>query len=231
MSDNLVKSKFGYFGKVPVRGDFIQDQLPADFIESWNEWLQATLAVSREQLADNWLDCYLTSPIWHFALSPGVCGESAIVGTLMPSVDRVGRHYYFTLASPVEHPISAFWEQKQWSQESEELVLKLLDDETDFASWVSELNQNMWFGGLPTVGTDTRIVDTEQSNHRVLINEGHIESSHMLHLAYRERYDRYCLWWTSGSERVPACTLITSGLPFVGQFSAMLDGCWEEWGW
>lgn len=224
-------NKFGYFGKVPFRGDFIQDKLPSGFVESWNEWLQATSAVSREQLAERWLDCYLTSPIWHFALSPGVCGDKAMVGTLMPSVDAVGRHYYFTLASEVKHPITAYWAQRKWSEKSEDIVLQLLDEETDFAIWASELNRHDLFEDLTDTEIKFEVGDCDQSHHKILITDGPIASPHLLHQAYTEAYGQYCLWWTSGSDRVPACTLVTRGLPLVGQYSAMLDGKWLEWGW
>ncbi|WP_432464167.1 TagF domain-containing protein [Agarivorans sp. QJM3NY_33] len=32
-------SGFGYFGKVPARGDFIQGHLPNDFVSAWRECL------------------------------------------------------------------------------------------------------------------------------------------------------------------------------------------------
>ncbi|GAL04531.1 protein phosphatase ImpM [Photobacterium aphoticum] len=63
-------------------------------MDSWSEWQQAILSVSREQLGEEWADCYLTSPVWHFALSPGACGKQGMVGTLMPSIDQVGRHFF-----------------------------------------------------------------------------------------------------------------------------------------
>ncbi|MGF1702375.1 type VI secretion system-associated protein TagF [Photobacterium makurazakiensis] len=223
-------ANFGYFGKVPIRGDFIQDQLSTDFIECWSEWLQAVLAVSREQLGDEWLECYLTSPIWHFALSPGVCGSRSVIGTLMPSVDLVGRHFYFTLAMEVELPPVAFWQDRQWSQLSEQLVLKLLDDDTDLTQWLEGLNSSDWFVALSDTFSTVQ-VKSEQSNQLVLAGDEILQPSHLLHHAYREHLNHYCIWWTSGSERVSECTLLTNGLPLVSQFSAMLDGNWGKWGW
>ena len=86
----------GFYGKLPARGDFVQRNLPRSFIDPWDNWLQEALAGSREQLGEQWLRSYLTSPVWRFALSGGLCGEQVVAGVLIPSVDRVGR--YFPLA-------------------------------------------------------------------------------------------------------------------------------------
>ncbi len=83
----------GFYGKLPVVGDFVSRRLPNEFIKPWDGWLQSAIAASREELGDEWLNSYLTSPIWRFLLSPGVCGNKAVAGIMMPSVDRVGRYY------------------------------------------------------------------------------------------------------------------------------------------
>ena len=56
----------GFYGKLPAHGDFVQRNLPLDFVEPWDEWLQQSLSASKEALQDKWLETYLTSPIWHF---------------------------------------------------------------------------------------------------------------------------------------------------------------------
>ena len=92
----------GFYGKIPSLGDFVSRRLPRRFITPWETWLQEAMANSRQQLGDSWLDNYLTSPMWRFALTPGICGESGWAGIIMPSVDRVGRYYPFTLATRLE---------------------------------------------------------------------------------------------------------------------------------
>jgi type VI secretion system protein ImpM len=44
---------------------------------------------------------YLTFPVWRFLLPVGVLGSTAWTGVLMPSVDRVGRYFPLTLATPL----------------------------------------------------------------------------------------------------------------------------------
>ncbi len=82
-----------------IVGDFVSRRLPASFV------LLGRMAASRlclpaeTELGAEWLETYLTSPIWRFALSGGVCGDRACAGIFMPSVDKVGRYFPLTLAA------------------------------------------------------------------------------------------------------------------------------------
>ena len=87
----------GLYGKLPTHGDFLRRRVPDDFVASWDAWLQRAIADSRSALGDRWLEIYLTSPIWRFALCAGICGEAPVAGLLAPSVDRVGRYFPLTL--------------------------------------------------------------------------------------------------------------------------------------
>lgn len=89
---------FGFYGKLASRGDFVSRGLPQSFIQPWDQWLAAGLQASQQQLGEQWLQAYLVSPLWRFALAPGVCGESPVVGVVMPSIDRVGRYFPLTVA-------------------------------------------------------------------------------------------------------------------------------------
>lgn len=93
----------GWHGKLPSLGDFATRRLAPDFVSLWDGWLSAGLA--QQRLAADWPQAYLASPSWCFLLMPGALpgalGRQAWVGVLMPSVDRVGRYYPFTLAQPL----------------------------------------------------------------------------------------------------------------------------------
>lgn len=91
----------GWFGKLPILGDFAQRRLPHDVVERWDAWLQAGITDSRAALGEAWLDNYLTAHVWHFVLMPGVLGPHAWAGVWMPSVDRVGRYFPLTLLAPL----------------------------------------------------------------------------------------------------------------------------------
>jgi type VI secretion system protein ImpM len=120
----------GWYGKIPNLGDFASRRLPSRFIVAWDDWLQRALASSRAQLGGQWLDLYLTSPVWRFLLMPGVCGSAAWAGVLMPSVDRVGRYFPLTIA--LELPQVALRQDRlerlsAWLAQAEGAALATLD--------------------------------------------------------------------------------------------------------
>ena len=89
----------GFHGKLPGRGDFVQAGVPRAFVQAWDDWCQAMLAGSREALGERWQSVWLEAPIWRFRLSPGLCGPGAATGLWLPSVDRVGRYFPFTIVA------------------------------------------------------------------------------------------------------------------------------------
>lgn len=113
----------GFFGKVATHGDFVSRRLPAGALMAWDTWLQAALRCSRGQLGDSWLDAYLAAPMWRFMLAPGVCGTAAWTGVLMPSVDRVGRHFPLTVAAALPAAVAL---HDSWYDAVEALALSAL---------------------------------------------------------------------------------------------------------
>lgn len=109
----------GWHGKLPSLGDFASRRLDGDFVEAWDGWLAAGLLKLREADAAEWLDAYLASPSWRFLLTPGVlpgeAGRQGWAGVLMPSVDRVGRYFPFTIVQPLgDGPSSSGQMQTLW---------------------------------------------------------------------------------------------------------------------
>lgn len=98
----------GWFGKLPSLGDFASRRLPPDFLDGWDGWLARELGQWQAAAPAQWRDAYLHGPSWRFVLGagalPGPAGRSLWAGTLMPSVDRVGRYFPFTLAMPLQRP-------------------------------------------------------------------------------------------------------------------------------
>ncbi|WP_159819863.1 type VI secretion system-associated protein TagF [Colwellia sp. 20A7] len=230
MSNNTVNS-IGFCGKIPTKGDFVQSELNNEFLKHWNEWLQAVIAVSKEQLEGSWLDCYLTSPVWHFSLSAGICCDSAIVGTVIPSIDQVNRPFPFTLATEHSNTALQGWYKNTWSEKFEKTILMVLDDDFDFDDWCSALSNEE----VEIQNIKTKVVTTESDDKikKAWIIQGDVspELFDLLHHQYSHHYGRYSLWWTLGSYTVEPCFIITEGLPQVSQFSAMLNGKWHENSW
>ena len=98
----------GWYGKLPSLGDFASRRLEADFIEPWDLWLGEGLQAQRAAFGDAWLEAYDDTPPWRFLLAPGalrgVRPELAFAGVLVPSVDRVGRHFPLTIVASMARP-------------------------------------------------------------------------------------------------------------------------------
>jgi type VI secretion system protein ImpM len=126
----------GWYGKLPALGDFASRRLAPEWIAQWDGWLAAGLHQLREAAPDTWLDDYLASPAWRFALLPGSLpdgsGDGLRIGVLVPSVDRVGRYFPLVVVSaPLPRPadgvhVAALW---QWAGQIEEIAVQALQDD------------------------------------------------------------------------------------------------------
>ncbi|MET1254950.1 type VI secretion system-associated protein TagF [Aliikangiella maris] len=230
----------GYCGKIPSKGDFIHADLSQDFTDIWNEWLQSIIGVSREQLADNWLTDYLISPIWNFSLSAGIAGKQTMCGVVLPSVDKVGRYFPFTIAHQAfDNPVAMAFENSDWFNTLNELALSALDpaefDLNNFCQTLSLLNAEQETS--ESIAHHSVIGKAIPGRKLSWYLEGEFNQENMtninqlLHLSWSKLFGSYSLWWTNGSEKVAPCLLVTEGLPEVGRYAAMLDGNWEKWGW
>ena len=132
----------GFYGKLPELGDFVQRRLPTAFVQPWDQWLRESLASSRAQLGEQWLEVYLVSPLWRFVLMPNVAGQLAWAGVLMPSVDRVGRYFPLTIAcqlDPTTNCFDCFCNADDWFARAEAVALKGLQLGCDLAGFDAEV--------------------------------------------------------------------------------------------
>jgi len=232
----------GFFGKIPSHGDFVSRRLSSDFVGVWDGWLAESVTQSREQLGDRWLDCYLTSPVWKFAISAGLCGESAWAGVVIPSVDKVGRYYPLTLGaqlSPEHGPLEALESLNGWYGTAEQLALSCLADDFDFDTFDEQLSKL----GQPVIdivgrlSKSTSAVDDGGESKkcwRLGVSAADDSASTYLRMLYHaldELFELYSLWWTDGSSLVHPSVLVSKGLPSTASYSAFLDGAWLKWGW
>lgn len=233
MSADALKAETpALYGKLPARGDFIQrGALPRDFLERWDEWLQAALTHSREQLGDGWLRAYLNSPVWRFLLSAGCCGERPIGGLVMPSVDRVGRYFPLTLAMVLPQSIDVGalpWCAGDWFERAELLLLEALEDDLDLEDFVARVEAL----GAPPCPEAPPPLDGERWRLELASLDRLGDELPRLQAALLNRaFPRCSLWWTHGSQRIAPGLLITSGLPPERAFSALLVGDWARHGW
>jgi type VI secretion system protein ImpM len=225
----------GWFGKIPSLGDFASRRLPQDFIDAWDLWLQHGMAASRASLGARWLESYLTSPIWYFGLFPGVIGPQAWTGLVMPSIDKVGRHFPLTIAMPLdpsEGSIVALFERQDWYARLGQIALTTLSIDFPAERLEADLDANpfpaerpgnsaaatrslaeWWQGDAPEV---TTMFDAPPPTGNALTAAGHC----MLDAMARGR----SLWWRHSVDGWPQVVHGFLGLPPDERFENLLDG-------
>jgi type VI secretion system protein ImpM len=211
----------GFFGKVPTRGDFVRRGLPASFITPWDRWLQEGIAGSQEILGDAWLDIYLTSPVWRFALSAELAGDLAAAGVLIPSVDGVGRYFPFTLACVLDGaptPLQAR-AQSSWFERAETLALAVLEEGGSLDEVIEGLEELGCPAPRPPAALDAEAWRFDAAG------------TGLAHGLVRGFAPPHALFWTKGSTRVQPSTLFAPQLPSARQFAALLSGAWSAHGW
>ncbi|AIR88600.1 type VI secretion system-associated protein TagF [Pseudomonas cremoricolorata] len=209
----------GFYGKLACRGDFVSRGLPGSFVQPWDQWLAAGVQTSQRQLGEAWLPAYLVSPLWRFALAPGLCGPQAVVGVLMPSIDRVGRYFPLTLAQPLPADTSlaaVLGASDDWFDAAEGLLLASLEAQAsfeDFDAAVSAL--------APLEAPAARPVQVSLGGLQRL-TEGYADDR------LRALADSACagmsLWWGKGSAQIAPGLLRCQGLPRSDAFGAFILG-------
>jgi type VI secretion system protein ImpM len=240
-------SAAGFYGKLPCKGDFLQRRIAQEFVDAWDTWLQQCLFASREQLQEGWLDAYLTSPVWRFALAEGVCGSGAYAGVMVPSVDRVGRYFPLTLVVQLDTEDClldlASDAVRPWFDSAESLALGALQ--------AHDLDLSFFDEQVAALARPLNDLEAAESAHlRQLLQRSPfasrpaqwqvpLRSVHSLQRAANvfacrelERALRpLALWWTDGSDAVTPCWLCNRGLPSPASFAAMIAGGWDHFGW
>lgn len=231
----------GFFGKLPCRGDFVSRRLSRRFIDHWDTWLQSAVASTRERLGAEWLDLYLTSPIWRFGFAGGLLGEPAWVGVLMPSVDKVGRYFPLTLAVPLDPKtrIPLFFEiGEEWFANLEQLALSSLTDDFDLERFDTSLRSLL--PPEPGWSESTCAPDdsTGQDSGKVAfqVSGGWVGKSPSVFAGVSASLLNHfvpfhSIWYTHGSQSFQACLLISDGMPPVQAYSALLTGTADLPGW
>ena len=226
----------GMFGKLPAVGDFVSRRLPSTFVNTWDAWIQEALSMSRQQLADDWLEIYLTSPIWRFVMDCGSCGSSAAAGILMPSVDKVGRYFPLTLAAMVDARMDLpylFTTRAAWFNALEELALGALEEDFQLEEYDHQL-QHQCLDPPPSVDSRPAPAKKPIAGQAPI----RIEMQTLTHMceAFKEltrclldrHYAPYSIWSTEGSDLLKPSLLIYRGLPPATDFSGFLTGNWQH---
>ncbi|HEY1795249.1 MAG TPA: type VI secretion system-associated protein TagF [Stellaceae bacterium] len=207
----------GLFGKLPSHGDFVARNLPPALRVGWEAWLDAGLERSRQMLGDKWLEIYLSSPVWNFAVASGCCGGQAFAGVMIPSVDRIGRYFPLSILAPVspQHTAAEIaLGGAAWFERIEAAALSCLADDFEFAGFERDLAREVFPALGPNVVTSLEVPLADEA--------GLGDMSLLLGRLLERSGVRYSLWWTSGSPSIAACCRAFHGLPPPEEFARLL---------
>lgn len=221
----------GLFGKLPAHGDFIHRTLPADFVSAWDEWLQHYIAGSQEQIGEQWLDFYLTSPIWRFMISEGCIDSNSWVGVMLPSVDKIGRYFPISIITRVPQEVCSLdflLSNNSWLEEIESIALQALEGDLTADELLTEISgvdiqHNKIYTKVEGLVNTNPVVITmdfeEQAPSSV--------SGYMLDVILQKSVSSYSAWSTQGSEHVAPSVFYSQGLPSINGIEAMMNGNWS----
>lgn len=231
----------GFFGKLPSAGDFVQRRLPASFVDAWDRHFETAVAHSREALGGAWLEAFHASPVWHFVLAPGVCGQTGWGGVTGPGADRVGRCFPMVIAAPLTDAAAAIRDGAAWFVRAERLHLAAQADASlgveRFDEEVAALSGLLDGRSSPSADPWSEIDWAAATHWRIPLPQPEGATTALADLWTRLSGvpGRWCMWWTEGAGRVPPSVLVTDGLPRAEAYAGLLDagqgmGSWRSTG-
>jgi type VI secretion system protein ImpM len=228
----LILMSAGLFGKLPAKRDFIGANASRRFLEVWEPWLQAGVAMSKQMLNAAWTETYNRAPIWRYWLGADLCGE-AIIGAFMPSVDGVGRSFplaIFVGEGDGSLPPPELEQNDGWFQAAEGVLLDALEPGATLELIAEKVM------ALPSPALQPRTTKDhgleELADGAVLARDiGEEVSSAFLaarRFGRRRAFASQTFWWTIGGEGFPSLALSEVGLPPSTRFVDMLTGAFSD---
>jgi len=91
--------RIGFFGKLPTHGDFVSAGLGRPVQNAIDAWLRESLLTIEQEFGKDWERRFKAMPGWRFIVEDGLWGPATIAGVIVPSLDRVGRHFPLVIAA------------------------------------------------------------------------------------------------------------------------------------
>ena len=212
----------GWHGKLPSLGDFASRRLEPDFVGAWDGWLAAGLSALQQREPEHWLQHYLACPAWRFVLMPGLLpapfDHQAFAGVLMPSVDRIGRYFPFTVIAPLPslpHSETDLRTLLSWLHDVDDLAVDALQDDWSIERLEAELGQCLRPGWQAPSGGASALLPMAGSvvAHAVAGSQAIVDLLAAAQVqALLQAGAGHAFWWadgTAGDRRL----LVTRGLP------------------
>ena len=216
----------GWYGKLPVAGDFVARGLPTGLTRQVGDWF----AEGMDQLAsaggEGWRPAYRLSPIWHFVMNRALWDERPLMGCVAPSQDRVGRCSPVLALRSIEPdrieaalpPVSA------WLYEVDELLRQVIADAMPIDSVLQGLDNalrtEMAQAGGDSAGqilTELGIAERSASPRQAWFSWPDLPE------LFLERQQR-SFWWAEPSPKQPPRQIIHNGPPDAELFCLLMGG-------
>lgn len=240
--------RLGCFGKIRNCGDFISRHMPHAIEQNFTQWLEAGLTETKERFQQQWLEYFLTSPVWNFILDDPD-SRQMIVGTMMPSMDKVGRYYPLTVLQTVNHDGDL---DIGLLDEVETLMLSTLDknvEQEQFVQALDQLNEDSeskngakgQLQGYIPFSQLRAVFNNNDQAIKEIVGKLWPDQNRLISTA-KEVLNLYThesetsgkpssIWWTKGSEHMRPTVLLCQGFPPIAGIHATLDGDWTGSGW
>ena len=222
--------KIGFFGKLPGYGDFVQRNVSPEFVKYWDNWVLKSLSTSREQLGDSWRNLYFNGPIWRFVISQDSASPTPVAGFIMPSVDKAGRCYPFTVICQAESEVNPFVFARKIDQThevGEDFALSLLEnskpDLDEITNVLNEIYQSLQESNCQSADTkpvtsvmELACVTEIDSLDFTLGNES------FLQMLLREQNINMSIWSMGNTEDINPQIRYFSGMPPTDNYYSFL---------
>lgn len=175
------------------------------------------MAAARARLGDDFLPAYLNCPAWKFVITQGVCGAQPVVGLTIPSVDRVGRYFNFTLATVLEpgsNPLAYVLVNPAGFAALEDAALDIL--EYDYSKEDLEARVRQAAEHFDSELATRASIDSGSSHLTLSLNHplpftG--QSAALMNYLFERDMGAYSVWWSGQQGQDQSRLILSTGLP------------------
>jgi len=217
----------GWFGKLPVLGDFAGRELPLALREQIHAWCANGMERLAQQHGQSWKAAYQLAPVWHFAMNANIWEARALVGCIAPSTDRIGRCSPVLALRSIDaaNIKDSLPPQNRWLYEVEALLRQVIRGELDVETIQPQLEE--------ALAADRTPAQVGDSAGDILADLGIVPGDKPAWFSWPDLAERFSerkgrsFWWAEPSPRQPPRQIIHNGAPDDDLFELLMAG-WAE---
>jgi len=206
----------GWFGKLPVLGDFAGKSLPLSLCNQIHAWCAQGMEHLRQNQSDSWEAAYQLSPVWRFVMNAHIWDSRPLMGCVAPSMDKIGRYSPLLVVRSLERDTAEaphYWLHRTEALLREvvrgELAIEAIQDELE-AALAAEHAQSASHSstGIGISLDNTKAAPFSWRNFPARFSEGKKRS----------------FWWVERTAQVPSQHIVHNGAPDENLFALLMTG-------